>query len=103
MAVHELATNAVKYGALSSPDGRVAIAWDLNEAEELVLSWSEQGGPPVVAPTRSGFGSRLLQRSLPRELDAESALTFAPDGVRWQARFSLEAVAPAPAFEIPES
>lgn len=103
MAIHELATNAVKYGALSSPDGRVAIVWDLDEAEELVLSWTEEGGPPVVAPSRSGFGSRLLQRSLPQELDAEAALTFAPDGVRWRVRFSLEAVAPAPAFEIPKS
>jgi PAS domain S-box-containing protein len=101
MAVHELATNAVKYGALSSPAGCVSIVWDLNEAEELVLSWSERGGPRVVSPVRSGFGSRLLQRSLSRELDAEAALTFAPEGVQWQVRFKLEAIAPAPAFEIP--
>ncbi|CAN7239796.1 PAS domain-containing protein [Phenylobacterium sp. LjRoot219] len=101
MALHELATNAVKYGALSGPDGRVTIHWSRQEDDELVLSWAEQGGPPVVPPDRPGFGSRLLQRSLARELAGEAALTFAPEGVRWQIRFKMETAAPAPEFVVP--
>jgi PAS domain S-box-containing protein len=90
MALHELATNAVKYGALSIPEGRVAIRWTLSPDLLLSLSWIEQGGPPVAAPERAGFGSRLLQRSLARELGGEVAFTFAPEGVRCEIRCRLE-------------
>ncbi|CAN7634723.1 PAS domain-containing protein [Phenylobacterium sp. LjRoot219] len=90
MALHELATNAVKYGALSAPGGQVTFRWSLSGDGELILSWSEHGGPPVLPPARSGFGSKLLQRGLARELDAVVALTFAPEGLRCDVRFKLE-------------
>jgi PAS domain S-box-containing protein len=103
MALHELATNAAKYGALSRPEGRVAIRWGLTEAkDELLLSWTEQNGPPVIRPARLGFGSRLLQRSLPAELAAEVKLTFAPEGVQYEIRFMVEPARPAPALELAE-
>ncbi|MDF7776563.1 HWE histidine kinase domain-containing protein [Sphingomonas sp. AOB5] len=63
MLVHELATNALKYGALSVPGGRVGVTWRI-EGEDLVLDWHERGGPPVTQPTRKGFGSRLIERGL---------------------------------------
>ena len=85
LALHELATNASKYGALSTPDGRVTILWGLAE-DVLTLTWREDGGPPVQAPARSGFGARLLQRSLPRELGGEVMVDFAPEGVRCEIR-----------------
>jgi two-component sensor histidine kinase len=60
LALHELATNAAKYGALSRPEGRVELRWQAQDGQ-LSLNWRESGGPPVVAPSRRGFGSRLLQ------------------------------------------
>ena len=83
MALHELGTNAVKYGALSQEGGHVAISWTVRRETEirLFLRWSETGGPPVTKPTRTGFGSRLIERSLARELEGEVQLQFAPTGV----------------------
>ena len=89
MALHELATNAVKYGALSRPEGRVAIRWRKSKEDEITLTWVEQGGPRVEPPTRSGFGTRLMQRSLARELTGAVAFEFAPEGVRCDIRFPL--------------
>jgi PAS domain S-box-containing protein len=80
MALHELATNAVKYGALSVPAGQVALSWSVAEGR-LSLRWQERGGPPVVPPTRTGFGSRLIERSLARELDGTVSLSFPREGV----------------------
>ena len=84
MALQELATNAVKYGALSSPQGRVLVAWSVEEAgpsPRLCLRWEESGGPAVQPPTHQGFGSRLIERSLARELNGEARIEFRPDGV----------------------
>jgi two-component sensor histidine kinase len=83
MALHELGTNAVKYGSLSQEGGTVTIAWSVQREEEirLFLRWTETGGPPVTPPTRTGFGSRLIERSLARELAGEVQLLFAPTGV----------------------
>ena len=83
MALHELGTNAVKYGALSKETGRVAITWSIRRDDEvcLTLRWAESGGPSVAKPTRTGFGSRLIERSLARELAGEVNLTFDPAGV----------------------
>jgi PAS domain S-box-containing protein len=83
MALHELGTNAVKYGALSKEGGRVTITWTVQRRPELSLSlrWSESGGPPVTPPTRRGFGSRLIERSLARELAGRVELLYEPDGV----------------------
>ncbi|HYF53145.1 MAG TPA: HWE histidine kinase domain-containing protein, partial [Salinarimonas sp.] len=90
MALYELATNAAKYGALSGPEGRVAIRWRV-EDDALAMSWEETDGPPVVPPTRRGFGTRLVA-SLARELGGESDLDYAPAGLRWTARAPLAEV-----------
>ncbi|WP_375455434.1 PAS domain S-box protein [uncultured Methylobacterium sp.] len=84
LMVHELATNAVKYGALSVPEGRVDIAWSVSEDPEpvLAITWREAGGPPVVPPSRKGFGSRLIERGLVGTVDGSIALTYPPEGVR---------------------
>jgi two-component sensor histidine kinase len=80
MALHELATNAAKYGALSNESGRITLAWRVDGAT-LRLEWREHGGPPVTAPTRRGFGTRLIERGLSAELGGEVRLAFEPDGV----------------------
>jgi PAS domain S-box-containing protein len=82
MALHELSTNAVKYGALSGPTGRVDVTWALNgRRDQVTMIWAESGGPPVQAPTRKGFGSRLLQQGLAIELGAPADVTYAADGL----------------------
>lgn len=84
MALHELCTNAVKYGALSNPDGRITISWrTASEAgpSRLQIRYEESGGPPVEKPTRQGFGTRLIQRLLASDLDADVALDYPPSGV----------------------
>ena len=86
MAFHELAVNAARYGALSTPDGRVEIRWNVDLAQPrrmLELVWLERGGPPVVPPARQGFGTRLLERGVGGELGGVSALAFEPEGVRF--------------------
>jgi PAS domain S-box-containing protein len=83
MALHELATNAIKYGALSNESGRVSVSWDLmpgDEAQRLKFVWRESGGPPVKLPERKGFGSVLIERALQRELGGVE-YTFDPGGV----------------------
>ncbi|MFD0464767.1 hypothetical protein ACFQY9_25960 [Microvirga aerilata] len=84
MALQELATNAVKYGALSNESGEVGIQWTLdgtNVPPCLHLRWEESGGPPVQVPTRRGFGTRLIERSLALDLDGDVRIEFAPSGV----------------------
>lgn len=80
MALHELATNAAKYGALSVPEGCVSIKWASDETG-LRMDWTERGGPTVKPPERRGFGTRLLERGLARDLNGTVALDFAPQGV----------------------
>jgi PAS domain S-box-containing protein len=84
MALQELATNAVKYGALSNDAGEVGIRWRVDRSSAratLHLTWEETGGPPVAAPTRQGFGTRLIERSLAQDLNGEVRIAFAPGGV----------------------
>ncbi len=84
MVVHELATNAAKYGALATDAGRISVDWTLEPGpggNKVRLRWQESGGPPVVPPTRRGFGSRLIQRGLAQELGADVHLEYAPVGV----------------------
>jgi two-component sensor histidine kinase/PAS domain-containing protein len=81
LALHELATNATKYGALSRPEGRVIVNWDVRQGM-LHLDWEESGGPPVAAPTRKGFGSRLLEELVGRDLGGDVKLNFDVSGVR---------------------
>ena len=81
MLLHELATNATKYGTLSTPTGRVRLTWTFSPDDRVVrLTWAETGGPPVTAPERQGFGSRLISRAL-RDLQGAAALRYDPGGV----------------------
>ncbi|MEO8668483.1 MAG: HWE histidine kinase domain-containing protein [Bauldia sp.] len=87
LALHELATNAAKYGASSVADGRIAVTWRTEDstggAPRLILTWQESGGPPVKPPSRKGFGSRLIEGVLAVELDAAVSVSYAPAGVVW--------------------
>jgi two-component system CheB/CheR fusion protein len=85
MAIHELASNAAKYGPLSAVSGRLEVRWTITggtDNEILALSWAESGGPAVKAPTRRGFGTTLIERALTHELDAEVRREFAVSGLR---------------------
>ncbi len=84
LIIHELATNAVKHGALSVPDGTLTLAWRVEQCglfQRLVLTWTEGNGPPVTPPERSGFGTRLIQDGLARELGGEVVLDYRPEGM----------------------
>jgi PAS domain S-box-containing protein len=84
LLVHELATNALKYGALSAPQGKVDLIWTLTIDDQepcLKLSWSEHGGPPVVAPSRKGFGTRLITRGLAGDVGGKVQLDYDLTGV----------------------
>ena len=92
MGLHELATNARKYGSLSAPGGRLSVTWSIAEGDgerRLALTWLERGGPPVAPPTRTGFGTRLLRRALAIDLDGKVALDFDPQGLRCTIEFPL--------------
>jgi two-component system, chemotaxis family, CheB/CheR fusion protein len=80
MAVHELATNAVKYGALSTSNGRVRVQWTLQDGNKLRLTWRETGGPPVTAPRKEGFGTRAITRML-GQLDGEVQFDWREEGL----------------------
>lgn len=100
MALHELCTNAVKYGALSQPGGRVAITWKVQLAgamageadDRFFFCWIESDGPPVVSPGRTGFGTRLVERILTAELNGKGVLEFLPTGLRFTLEADAEAV-----------
>ena len=83
LALHELATNAAKYGALSVSSGRVAITWEVERSEppRFFFRWQERGGPSVLPPTRRGFGSRLIESALASEIGGEVQITYDPAGV----------------------
>jgi two-component sensor histidine kinase len=102
MALHELATNALKFGALSVPAGQVSITWGIAQgpAPRFRLSWTERGGPAVALPTRRGFGTRMVERSLAQDLGGTVRIEFAPDGVVCRMDAPLAVVA-APAGVVP--
>jgi two-component sensor histidine kinase len=82
LVFHELATNAVKYGALSAERGRVVLNWAFDEADDrLALTWVETGGPAVTRPTRKGFGSRLIERGFKSELRGQARMRYEPEGL----------------------
>jgi two-component sensor histidine kinase/PAS domain-containing protein len=92
LVLHELATNAAKYGALSVPDGRVRLSWQVEHADEerrVRLHWQESGGPPVTPPQAAGFGTELIRRAFGFELGGTADLAFEPEGVRLEASFPL--------------
>lgn len=83
MVLHELATNAAKYGGLSRPEGRVSLAWAAPDADGfLTLRWTESGGPPVRPPSRKGLGTAMLRRALGGPMNGRTTLTWDPQGLR---------------------
>ena len=94
MILHEIATNAAKYGALSNDVGTVALDWEIIEEDarrKVRLIWTEAGGPPVTAPVQRGFGSRLIERSARDQLGGEATVDFLPRGVVCTVTIALEA------------
>lgn len=92
LVLHELGTNAAKYGALSRAGGRVEIAWRVepsDDGQQMRLRWAESDGPPVLPPQDTGFGTRLIERACTHELDGSVALEFAPEGLRCAIAFPL--------------
>jgi PAS domain S-box-containing protein len=88
MAIHELATNAAKFGALSTPDGEVAVSWGIRPGLDdgttcCFIAWTEAGGPPVKRPARRGFGRVVAERTVARAVRGEVTVDYAPDGLRW--------------------
>jgi two-component sensor histidine kinase len=85
MVFHELTTNAVKYGSLSVPEGRLEVHWtltdDITRPRALQLRWTEKQGPDVVAPLRTGFGSRLIEQTIQRQLNGAVRVSFEPEGL----------------------
>lgn len=93
MIIHEMATNAAKYGALSSEAGTVTLDWKLHEEgadRTLRMTWTEAGGPEVTAPVQRGFGSRLIERSARDQLGGEATVDFLPGGVVYTVTCALE-------------
>jgi PAS domain S-box-containing protein len=97
MVFHELATNAVKYGALSNESGSVSIRWSVDgekpSEQNLTVEWAETGGPPVRTPTDRGFGSRLIERTVQSELEGAFEVLFAADGLRCRLNFAVKGFA----------
>ena len=88
MAFHELTTNAAKYGALSAPEGRINVAWELQD-DGLHLEWTERDGPPVQPRTQKGFGSTLIERVLAAQTKAQVTFDFPPEGLRFSMNVPL--------------
>ena len=87
LLVHEMMTNAVKYGALSASSGRIMIAWEIDDRNQLVFTWEESGGPAVQMPKHEGFGSVLIKKNIPFELGGEATVRYELGGL--QARFVI--------------
>jgi two-component sensor histidine kinase/CHASE1-domain containing sensor protein len=94
LAVHELATNAAKYGALSVLTGRIAISWAQLSEAVVEIHWQESGGPEVMEPSKRGFGRELIEKILARELDSPVKLSFAPGGLQCAFRVPLRKPGP---------
>lgn len=108
LVIHELVTNSTKYGSLSVPEGRVRIHWHRNDANDLILEWEESGGPPAAPPTRKGFGTTIIDRSIPYDLGGAASIEYPPEGVRAKFRIPGRHVSPpktfaGPAIKFPRS
>ncbi len=98
MALHELAVNAIKYGALANDSGRVQIAWDVvdGNSPRFTMTWTENGGAPTKPPANRGFGYAVMTDILERRTDGRVTLEFAAEGLRWRLEAPPEAVLAAP-------
>ncbi len=99
LALHELATNATKYGALTGPDGTVSIHWTVGANHTLSFFWRESGGPVVAVPNRRGFGSVLIERIVASYFDGSATLDFLPEGVSFQLTGIIAPLDAAPATD----
>jgi two-component sensor histidine kinase len=90
MVIHELATNAMKYGSLSVPQGRVEVEWRHRGVDTLHLTWHETDGPPVRVPEGRGFGTRLMEQAITRELGGQLQVEFSPGGLRCRLALPLQ-------------
>jgi len=95
LAIHELATNAAKYGALAHGNGRVTVNWAVEDGD-LSLVWRERDGPPVVPPRRRGFGSRMIENALAASTSGHSSMDYRPDGLVFSFRAPVDALVEAP-------
>ena len=91
LAIHELATNAAKYGALSTIEGRIHVQWTLAAPDLAEIHWREEGGPPVTEPTKRGFGRDLIEKIVAHELKSEVDLRFEPGGVECRLKVPVRA------------
>ncbi|MER9935949.1 sensor histidine kinase [Mesorhizobium sp. M0088] len=96
LSLHELATNAIKYGGLSYPEGRIDLEWKIASSSEpvLALRWTESGGPPVVQPSRVGYGTRYMRAALTSLFGEPPDLVFASDGLRFSIHGLLSRLSP---------
>lgn len=91
MVLHEMATNASKYGALSGEKGSISIEWAINAERIITLRWREKGGPKVGKPKGAGFGTKLINRVIAFDLEGESSVDYTAGGVAWELKFPLKA------------
>jgi CheY-like chemotaxis protein len=89
LVVHEMMTNSAKYGALADSNGQVEVVWGFDQGSSLVIEWKESGGPPVQPPSRRGFGTTIIERSVPFDLKGDAEIRFDLLGV--QAKFVIPA------------
>jgi CheY-like chemotaxis protein len=99
LAIHELATNAAKYGALSAPNGRLDVSWTLGN-DTLILQWRETGGPPSVPPKKTGFGSKVIDASIKRQLNGDIEREWSADGLSCVVRVPAEHFSPPAAHLV---
>ncbi len=98
LVIHELVTNSAKYGSLSD-NGRVKVHWHIENNGDLVIDWEEQDGPPVKPPTRKGFGTTIIDRSVPYDLGGKAMISYPPAGVQARFRIPAKHVSHTPAEE----
>jgi PAS domain S-box-containing protein len=103
LAIHELATNAIKYGALSDSSGKVSVSWmfdgEAGASGPLLLNWIEQGGPPVSPPSRKGFGHVVIGEMVERSLNGKVAVEFASEGLKWRVSIPATNLVSGPPIE----
>ena len=100
LALHELATNAVKYGALSVPSGHVTISWSIEDQgtgqRQFLVDWIERGGPTVTPPSRKGFGHIVFERLVTKSLNGNVAIDFTSEGLTWKLSIPVTNLVTAP-------